>query len=129
MTTILEYLAKLLPPGLRPFAKAVIPALGTVIAVGIQYLSTGEFDRAEMTTAITGLSTALVAYLATNHTPAHDEPDDIPATSGLEAFAGNLIALEDPDVSGLVDADEDEPVSVAASNGRAEAVLTNGPRT
>jgi hypothetical protein len=128
MVTILEYLAKLLPPGLRPFAKAVIPALGTMIVVGIQYFSTGEFDRAEMTTAITGLSTALVAFLATNHSPLHDEPDDIPETNGLEAFAGNLVALEDPDVSGLVDADEDDPGAVASSNGHAEAVLTNGPR-
>ena len=124
MTTILEYLAKLLPPSLRPFAKAVIPALGTLIAVGIQYLSTGEFDRAEMTTAVTGLSTALVAFLATNHSPLHDEPDDIPGTDGLENFAGNLLPPGDDDLAG---ADEDMPV--AATNGHAEAVLTNGPRS
>src|SRR5262249_19071345 len=124
MTTILEYLAKLLPPSLRPFAKAVIPAVGTLIAVGIQYLSTGEFDRAEMTTAITGLSTALVAFLATNHSPLHDEPDDIPGTDGLENFAGNLFGPDDDDFSG---ADEDMPVP--ASNGHADAVLTNGPRS
>jgi hypothetical protein len=128
MTTILEYLAKLLPPALRPFAKAILPALGTVIAIGIQYGTTGEFDRAEMTTAITGLSTALVAFLATNHTHLQDEPDDVPDTNGLENFAGNLLALEDPDISGLVHADEDEPAVVAPSNGHADVLLTNGPR-
>jgi hypothetical protein len=128
MTTILEYLAKLLPPSLRPFAKAILPALGTLIAIGVQYGTTGEFDRAEMTTAITGLSTALVAFLATNHTQLQDEPDDIPGTNGLENFAGNLLALEDPDISGLVHADEDEPSGDGSGNGQADVLLTNGPR-
>lgn len=51
------------------FAKAIAPAVGTVIAVVIQIAATGEFDRAELVTAITGLAAALASYLVPNAQP------------------------------------------------------------
>jgi TRAP-type C4-dicarboxylate transport system permease small subunit len=66
MSGIFDLVVKLLPPALRPFAKAVIPALATVIAVAAQWLSTGSFDQTAMVTAITGLATAILAYFTTN---------------------------------------------------------------
>jgi hypothetical protein len=57
--------------GLSPKAilAAVLPTLGGVIAVGVQWLVTGEFDKAELATALTAVGAALV--------------------SGLGAWAGN----------------------------------------
>lgn len=43
---------------------AVIPAAGSLIAVAIQWAVTGELDRAELVTALTGFSAALLAGLA-----------------------------------------------------------------
>lgn len=51
---------------LRPYLKAILPAVGTVIAVLIQWGATGEFDRAELVTALTGLTSALVTYAVPN---------------------------------------------------------------
>lgn len=51
-----------------PFAKAIAPALVTLLAVGIQVVATGEFDRAELATALTGLVAALSSYLVPNTT-------------------------------------------------------------
>lgn len=59
---LLSKLTALLPAGLQPLAKAVWPAIGTLAAVAVQWIATGEFDRAELTTAITGLVAALVTY-------------------------------------------------------------------
>lgn len=56
--------------GLSPKAvlAGVIPALGTVAAVLVQWAVTGEYDRAELVTSLVGLSSAglaaLSAYLA-----------------------------------------------------------------
>ena len=51
--------------GLSPKAilAAVLPTLGGVVAVGIQWIATGEFDRAELVTALTAVSTSLLAFL------------------------------------------------------------------
>jgi hypothetical protein len=70
MSAIFALVVKLLPTALQPFAKSIIPALATVIAVVAQWLSTGSFDQAAMVTAITGFTTAVIAYFATNTTPA-----------------------------------------------------------
>ena len=127
MSTILDLITKALPPSLRPFAKAVLPALGTLIAVGAQAASSGSLDTGALSTAITGLSAALVAYLATNHSDLTDEADDLPDVEHIEAFAANL-AGPDPQIA----LDEDEDLLLvadgAAENGKADALLTNGPR-
>lgn len=57
------------------FAKAIAPAVGTVIAVALQWVITGEFDRAELVTALTGLSAAVLSYWVPNAPPAAvDDP-------------------------------------------------------
>jgi hypothetical protein len=118
MSTTLELLVlKLLPASLRPFAKSVFPALFTIVAVGVQYASTGAFDKPELATAITGLSAALVTFLTTNHTQRTDEPVDLPSADRLLAFAG---AIDPPPT--------DEPADEADVD-TGDLVLTNGPRS
>lgn len=56
----------MLPESLRPYAKAVAPALVTLIAIVGQVIATGEFDRAEFATAVTGALTSLLAYAVPN---------------------------------------------------------------
>jgi hypothetical protein len=126
VSTMFDALVKLLPPPLRPFAKAVLPALGTLIAVGVQTLSTGSLDKPELSTAITGMSAALVAFLATNHNELTDEEDDVPGADGLEFAGGAGGAATDLDL-GLED-DEVPLGPVPSNNGHGDALLTNGPR-
>lgn len=124
MASILEIIAKGLPPSLRPFAKAVLPALGTLIAVGIQAANSGTFDSAELSTAIAGLSTALVAFLATNHSELTAETDDLPDVENLEAFAMNIAGSADPGAELGIEADEEMPVEESpVQNGNAAAIL------
>jgi hypothetical protein len=62
---------------------AVLPTLGGIIAVGIQWGVTGEFDRAELATALTAAGTALVAglgaYLGAPGEVAVSDPLGVPA--------------------------------------------------
>lgn len=51
---------------LSAYLKAIVPALGTVIAVVAQWVVTGTFDRPELATAITGILAAAVTYLVPN---------------------------------------------------------------
>jgi hypothetical protein len=62
----LNALTNLLPAGLRPLAKACWPAIATLVAVAVQWIATGEFDRSELVTAITGLCAALLTYWVPN---------------------------------------------------------------
>lgn len=48
------------------FAKAIVPAVATVLGVGVQWVATGTFDRPELATALTGLVAAVLAYLVPN---------------------------------------------------------------
>lgn len=48
------------------FAKAIAPAVVTVLAVGIQWVASGAFDRVELATALTGLLAAAVAFWVPN---------------------------------------------------------------
>lgn len=59
-------LTNLLPVSLRPYAKAVLPFIGTLVAIGVQWIVTGEYDRAELSTTLTGLIAAFVTLLAPN---------------------------------------------------------------
>jgi predicted transcriptional regulator len=45
------------------FAKALVPAVGTVLVVVTHGLITGEFDKAELDIAVTGLIASAVAYV------------------------------------------------------------------
>ena len=56
----------MLPASLQPYAKAASPAILTLIAVVGHWIATGEFDRAETATAVTGGLSALVSYLVPN---------------------------------------------------------------
>lgn len=51
---------------MKPYMKAVAPALMTVVAVLIQVIVTGEYDRAELTTTLTGLAAATLSYFVRN---------------------------------------------------------------
>jgi hypothetical protein len=130
MSTFLDILTKGLPPSLRPFAKAVLPALGTLIAVGVQAATSGTLDSGELSTAITGLSAALVAYLATNHSDLTTETDDVPDVEHIEAFAASIAGPTGSEPQIAFVGDDDLQIDEgAAENGNADALLTNGPRT
>jgi hypothetical protein len=47
----------------KAFLAAVLPTLGGVIAVGVQWAITGEFDRAELVTALSAVGSAALAFL------------------------------------------------------------------
>lgn len=63
---LFDKLTNLLPEGLRARAKSVYPALGTLIATGSQWAVTGEFDRVELVTIITGMAASLLTYTVPN---------------------------------------------------------------
>lgn len=79
-----------IPVGLRAYAKSLTPAILTVIAVPVHFLVTDSWDTAEWTLAITGLGSAVVAFLVPNELihavvaprtstrPAPDEPGPVP---------------------------------------------------
>src|SRR3954468_13769499 len=118
MSTTLELIAlRVLPASLRPFAKAVMPALFTLVAVGAQAIATGSFDKPELATAITGLSAAFVTFLTTNDASLRDEPVDAPSAEGLVGFAQSM----SPEVSRTGPDEPEEPEA-------GDLVLTNGPR-
>lgn len=62
---------------LRPYLKAVAPALLTVTAVAVQWIVTGEYDRAELVTTITGLASATLTYFVRNEDTVRYEPLDL----------------------------------------------------
>lgn len=59
----------MVPARFQPVAKAVVPFVLTVIAVLGQWAATGEFDRVELVTAITGAASAVVTFLTPNTNP------------------------------------------------------------
>jgi len=69
VTAILTALVARLPARAQPYAKALVPAVGTMLAVGVQYVATGELDRAELTTALTGFGTTIATLLTPNRQP------------------------------------------------------------
>jgi hypothetical protein len=60
--------------------KSLVPFVCTLLAVGIQYGVTGEFDKAEVATAITGIGASLVTLLTPNDTNADKTLDKTPVT-------------------------------------------------
>lgn len=69
-TRIVSYL----PASIQPYAKAFLPFIGTLIAIGVQYAVTGEYDRAEFVTTITGFGSTLVTFLFPNIPPGPVKP-------------------------------------------------------
>lgn len=59
----------LLPAKLQPAAKAVYPAIATIVGVATQWVASGEFDTAELRTAIVGAVGSLLVYLIPNKQP------------------------------------------------------------
>jgi hypothetical protein len=57
---------KPLPAAWQPFAKAIMPAILTLIAASIDWLIQGTFNRQTTAIAITGLIAAIVTYLVPN---------------------------------------------------------------
>lgn len=51
---------------LRPFLKAITPAVLTVIAVLVDWLILGKFEKQTLAIAITGLVSAVITYLVPN---------------------------------------------------------------
>jgi hypothetical protein len=64
----------------KAFLKSLVPFVGTLVAVGAQYLVSGEFDKAELVTALTGISAAIVTFLVPNDTNADKITDTTPVT-------------------------------------------------
>ena len=58
--------------------KAIVPFVGTVVAVLVQVAATGEFDQAAMATAITGILASVVVYLVPNQPSAKGSPSSDP---------------------------------------------------
>lgn len=63
---LLNLLTSLLPARLQPYAKAVIPAAATALAVGAHWAVTGEFNSTEVKTAVEGAVLSLLAFLFPN---------------------------------------------------------------
>lgn len=76
---LLGRLTNLLPLRWRPYAKAAWPAIGTVVAILVQWIATGEFDRSEFVTALTGLPAALLTFSVPNIAlrPPHTSEDPV----------------------------------------------------
>lgn len=64
---------------LRPYLKAILPALLTLVAVAVQWAATGAYDKAELATTITGLVSSLITFLVSNGTPVAVKAVPVPA--------------------------------------------------
>lgn len=58
--------------------KAIAPSVGTLVAIAVEYLITKKFDELELTTALTGLSAALLTLITPNDTNADGLVDKTP---------------------------------------------------
>lgn len=67
---VFSKLVDLLPKRLRPAAKAVYPATATAVGVAATWVATGEFDAAELRTAIIGGVGSLLVFAIPNKEPA-----------------------------------------------------------
>lgn len=72
--SIFERIVSRLPVKLQPLAKALFPFVGTILAVAVQFFVTGEFDKAELVTTLTGISAAVITFLFPNIPPGDVDP-------------------------------------------------------
>lgn len=68
----------------KAFLKSLVPFVGTLVAVGLQYAVTGEFDKAEVATAVTGVAASLVTFLVPNDTNADRLTDTTPIKASTD---------------------------------------------
>lgn len=66
----------MLPLAWRPYAKAIKPALFTLVAVVAHWIVTGELGRAELAAAFTGGASALITLLTSNAARVHVEDSE-----------------------------------------------------
>jgi hypothetical protein len=78
--------------GLSPKATmaGLVPALSTVAAVLVQWAVTGEFDRSELATAVTGLVTAALAAVAAWDAPPGAVPVPVVGPASDELLTVNV---------------------------------------
>lgn len=57
---------RLLPESWQPYAKAIAVQTAGLIAIAVQWGSTGEFDRAELVTLIGSIATTFFVYATPN---------------------------------------------------------------
>lgn len=69
-TTLLKIVTRLFGKKAGRYAKAILPALGGLVAVVAQWAATGTLDHAELLTAAAGLGAALLTLLTPNAPPA-----------------------------------------------------------
>lgn len=74
-------LTTILPARFQPYAKAVLPALATIVGVFTSWLANGELDRVSLAVAITGAIVSLLTLLVEN-TPANAYAKTIAAALG-----------------------------------------------
>ena len=63
---LLNLLTGLLPTSLQPYAKAIYPAVATLVAVGVQFVSDGTLDTTAVATAISGAFASIITLLIPN---------------------------------------------------------------
>jgi hypothetical protein len=100
------------PVGLLAYAKSLAPAALTVVAVPVHFFVTGSWDAAEWTLAVTGLGSAVVAFLV---------PNELVHTVAVAVAAAHLdtAAPEQPDAVPLL-ADE-QPTAMRSARSAAAA--------
>jgi hypothetical protein len=79
------------PHGWQRYAKAIVPAALTVVAVVVHWLVTGEWSDAEWRLAVNGLGAAVISYLIPNGSLfeiAHVEDPDIPRDPKISGMIG-----------------------------------------
>lgn len=66
INAILTGVVSKLPSAVRPYAKAFLPFVGTLIAVGVQYATTHTYDQVALSTTLTGLGATVVTLAFPN---------------------------------------------------------------
>lgn len=64
--TLLKIVTRLFGEKAGKYAKAIVPALGGVVAVVVQWAATGTFDQAELNTGLVALVAAGLTLLTPN---------------------------------------------------------------
>ena len=70
--------------GISPKAKlaGLLPAISAILAITVQWAVTGEYDRAELVTSLTGLASSAVAFLGA-YLGAPGAVTEVPASDDL----------------------------------------------
>jgi hypothetical protein len=90
------------PTGWRRYAKAIAPAVLTLIGVAVHAIVTGDFDETTARIAAAGLGSALLSLVIPNDTGALEPPP--PLAASVEADGTALMPLlADEDATGLAD--------------------------